>query len=157
MTESPYNALYVQIDCNFLGFVTPFGMKYPLTDYGTPEEEAYRWKFVPWYIRYNRIKDSYLCKVKYYDKPEGTDLLGKLIAINRCVIPFAFVGGAAYCTMHAPKPGFQGMAGQFVRAAWPLPAAATAFATVAYFGAKFRQTDDLYVNKYFFNFFRNSC
>lgn len=128
-----------------LGLETPFGMKFPLTDYGTPEEEAWRWKFVPWYIRYQRLHDTYPFTVKYYDKPEGQDLLGKVIAINRIVLPYASAAGVAAAFMHTKVTGFQATAGRIFYFVWPISGAATAFATTSYFGAKLRGKDDAYV------------
>lgn len=119
-------------------------MKNPLTDYGTPEEEAWRWKFVPLYIRYQRKYDTYLWKVKYHDKPEGQDLLGKLVATNRYALPWGVVIGGTDALMHQNFNNFQQIAGRMLHWVWPFAGVATAFTTTAYFGAKIRQKDDLY-------------
>lgn len=133
--------------CIFRGLGIHIGMKYPLTDYGTPEEEAWRWKFVPWYIRMQRIRDTYPFTVKYYAKPEGEDLLGKVIAINRNVLPYGFVSGITHACMHSNAVGIQATTGRVFHMMWPVTGAATAFATVSYFGCKIRGQDDLYVLK----------
>lgn len=113
-----------------------------LLEYGTPEEEAWRWKFVPWYVRYQRMNDSYLYTVKYYDKPEGEDLLGKVVAMNRHVLPYSLTVAVMSACMHTSVSGFQKRAGRFLHMFWPAQGAVTAFATAAYFGAKLRQKDD---------------
>ncbi|XP_031620708.1 uncharacterized protein LOC116339146 [Contarinia nasturtii] len=117
-----------------------------LIDYGTPEEEAWRWKFIPAYIKIQRKYDHYLYSVKYYDKPEGEDLLGKLIAINRTCIPWGFTVGVTDALMHGGRflPTYQQQFGRFVHFMWPTIAVPTAFATTTYFCAKIRQKDDLW-------------
>lgn len=119
-----------------------FGMKYPLTDYGTPEEEAWRWKFLPWLIRMQRLPDTYLYKVKYYDRPDGEDLLGKVIAINRNIAKYALVCGAMDAFMQTQTKGFQQTAGRILHYCWPAAGAATAFASITYASTKVRGKDD---------------
>lgn len=123
-------------------------MKDPLLDYGTPEEEAWRWKFVPLYIRSQRKYDTYLWKAKYYDHPEGEDLVGKLVATNRILLPIGFIIGAADALMHKNLNGFQKISGRILHWTWPFAGIATAFTATTYFGAKLREKDDLYVNGY---------
>lgn len=113
-----------------------------LVDYGTPEEEAWRWKILPWYIRFQRFRDHYLCTAKYYDKPEGEDLLSKLIAINRPALQYGLVSGLCYSFMHSKPAGWQTHAGRVLYFVWPFMTAATSFATVTYFSTKIRQKDD---------------
>lgn len=113
-----------------------------MLDYGSPEEEAWRWKFLPWYVRSQRLPDTYLYKVKYYDHPDGEDLLGKIVAINRCVYPYAAVAGAMDAFMHKQTKGFQQTAGRILHWMWPAFGAATAFASVTYFSTKLRGKDD---------------
>lgn len=122
-------------------------IKDPLLDYGTPEEEAWRWKFIPLYVRYQRVRDTYLHKVKYYDKPEGQDLLGKLIATNREILPYGVTWGLvdAFFFNGRLLPGFQQKFGRVLHFTWPAVGVATAFTTTTYFAAKFRNgKDDLY-------------
>lgn len=119
-------------------------MKSPIWyEYGTPEEEAMRWKILPWYIRYSRMHDHYLQTVKYYDKPDGEDLLGKLVAINRCIAPYVVMVAGAHTFMHSPDVVTnQQRFARFVHHLWPAFGAATAFATVTFFSTKIRQKDD---------------
>lgn len=122
-------------------------IKDPLLDYGTPEEEAWRWKFIPPYIRFQRRRDTYLYTVKYYDKPEGQDLLGKLVATNRITIPFGFTWGVCDAMFHGGRmlDGFQHKFGRILHFTWPAAGVATAFTTATYFAAKLRNgKDDLY-------------
>lgn len=116
-----------------------------ITDYGTPEEEAWRWKILPYFLRWQRRNDSYLYKARYYDKPEGEDLMGKLIAINRPALQYGAMAGMCYAFMHSKPAGFQGTVGKILYFTWPAMGAATAFATVTYFSTKLRQKDDQYV------------
>lgn len=116
-------------------------MKY-ITDYGTPEEEAWRWKILPSFIRSERKRDTYLYTVRYYDKPEGQDLAGKLIAVNRPAILYGTTSGVCYAFMHSNPTGFQETLGKVLYFVWPFMGAATSFATVTYFSAKLRQKDD---------------
>lgn len=117
-----------------------------LSDYGTPEEEAWRWKFLPLLIRWERSRDHYLYKVKYYDKPEGEDLSGKLIASNRATLPWGVAWGVVDACMYggAKLPTFQEKFGRFLHMAWPSVAVPTAFVTTVYFATRLRQKDDLY-------------
>lgn len=135
------------INC-LLRFRTWYGLnmviKDPLLDYGTPEEEAWRWKFIPLYIRFQRRRDSYLYTVKYYDKPEGQDLVGKLIATNRILIPFGLTWGLMDAFFHGGRnmPGFQQKFGRVVHFTWPAAGVATAFTSTVYFATKFRNGKD---------------
>lgn len=113
-----------------------------LIEYGKPEEEAFRWKILPWYIRFQRFRDSYLCKAKYYDKPEGEDLMSKLIAVNRPALQYGLTSGLCYSFMHSKPAGWQTHTGRVLYFVWPFMTAATSFATVTYFSAKIRQKDD---------------
>lgn len=117
-------------------------VKSPLLDYGTPEEEAWRWKVVPLYIRYQRLHDTYLYTAKYYDKPEGQDLLGKLIASNRQLLPIGVIWGTVDCFMHSKATGLQQRLGRVIHFAWPAAAVATTFTTTTYFATRLRQKDD---------------
>lgn len=80
--------------------------------------------------------------MKYYDKPEGEDLLGKIIAINRNAYLYPLVFGVIDATMHKNLKGFQNIAGRVFHFVWPAVGASTAFATATYFGAKTRGKDD---------------
>lgn len=132
----------------FSGRCLWFNMKQPLVDYGTPEEEAMRWRVLPWYIRYPRVHDTYPFKVKYYDKPDGQDLLGKLIACNRNTVPYGIMYGIIDSLMHSPNiSGVQARIGRVVHFTWPAAACATTFTTVTYFATKLRQKDDGYSSK----------
>lgn len=113
-----------------------------IIDYGPPEEEVWRLKILPWYIRYQRLRDSYIYKAKYYDKPEGEDLLSKLIAVNRPALLYGTVSGLMYACMHSNPACIQTKIGQVLYFVWPFAGAASAFATTTYFSAKFRQKDD---------------
>lgn len=113
-----------------------------LVDYGTPEEEVWRWKVLPQYIRFQRFRDHYLCTAKYYDKPDGKDLLSKLIAINRPALQYGLVSGLCYSFMHSKPACWQTHAGRVLYFVWPFMTAATSFATVTYFSTKIRQKDD---------------
>lgn len=119
-------------------------IKDPLLDYGTPEEEAWRWKFIPLYIRYQRRTDTYLYKAKYYDKPEGEDLLGKLVATNRILVPPALTWGIVDAFMHGGLyyQDFQRKFGRVVHFTWPAVGVATAFTTTVYFATKLRNGKD---------------
>lgn len=117
-----------------------------ITDYGTPEEEAWRWKILPYYIRSQRIRDTFLYKARYYDKPEGEDLLAKLVAVNRPAFQYGTVSGMCYAFMHSKPAGFQESVGKILYFVWPFMGAATSFATVTYFSAKLRKKDDAYVS-----------
>lgn len=122
-------ALYVQAD--------------PLVDRGSPEAEAMKWRSIPWLWKTQRPRDSYWSTVKYHDHPEGEDLLGKLVAINRLVYPYCLVKGLMMGLMEQRTTGL-GMA--FVRGwhfFWPGFAVASTFTSVAYFGARFRGKDDV--------------
>lgn len=115
---------------------------YKLLEKGKPEEEVWRWKILPWYFRYQRIRDSYFYKAKYYDKPDGEDLMSKLIAVNRPAFTYGTVSGLCYAAMHSKPACFQTKFGQVLYFIWPFMGAATAFATVTYFSTKIRQKDD---------------
>lgn len=121
-------------------------MVWTILDYGTPEEEAWRWKILPWYVQYNRRYDTYLYTVKYYDKPEGQDLLGKLIATNRLCLKYGVTLGVMDACMQTGRTlnHYQSKIGRFVHFLWPTIAVPTAFTTATYFAAKFRQKDDMY-------------
>lgn len=114
-----------------------------LVDRGSPEAEAMKWRTVSWLWKTQRPKDSYWYTVKYHDYPEGEDLAGKLIAVNRLVYPYCLVSGLMMGLMEQRTTGL-GMA--FVRGYnyfWPGLAAASMFTSVAYFGAHFRGKDDV--------------
>lgn len=101
---------------------------------------------MPLYIQFQAKKHELLpYKAKYYDKPEGEDLLGKLLATNRLVIPFGLIVGLSDAFMHQNFTDYQRIAGRVFHWTWPFVGVATAFTTTAYFGAKIRQKDDLYV------------
>lgn len=136
------------IDCfaYVVGLDNWFSMatKDQLLDYGSPEEEAWRWKFIPMYIRFQRRRDSYLYTVKYYDKPDGQDLMGKLIASNRALLPWGITWGLMDAFFHDGrlKNGFQNKFGRVAHFTWPAAGIATAFTTTVYFATRFRNGKD---------------
>lgn len=102
-----------------------------------------RWRVLPWYIRYQRINDTYPFTVKYYDKPEGEDLFGKLIAANRYTVGYGFMWGIVDATMLTRKTGVQARIGRVIHFTWPAAACATVFTSVVYFATKIRRKDDM--------------
>lgn len=112
-------------------------------DHGTPEEEAMRWRVLPLFYRLPRIRETYPYTVGYYDKPEGEDLMGKITAINRHVLPFATVWGAMDCLMITNHNSVLERVGRALHFMWPAAGAATAYATATYASTKLRGKDDL--------------
>lgn len=101
-----------------------------------------RWKILPWYIRFQRIRDSYIYTAKYYDKPDGQDLMGKLVAVNRPALQYGLLSGLSYSFMHSKPADWQTHTGRVLYFVWPFMTAATSFAAVTYFSTKIRQKDD---------------
>lgn len=124
---------------DYNGYITP----HPLLDRGSPEAEAMKWRAVPWLWKSQRQNDSYLATVKYYDRPDGEDLLGKLVAINRTVYPYCVVSGLMMGLMEQRTTN---LAMAFTRGwhyFWPGFAVASTFAGVSYISHNLRKKDDV--------------
>lgn len=120
-------------------------MKTILDTVESPEAEAMKARVMPWWFPLRRIHDTYWFKARYYNKPEGEDLLEKLVASNRIAMTWGFAWGIVDSTILARKQGYAHMIGRLWFCTWPAAGAATAFTTTAYFGAKLREKDDLLV------------
>lgn len=121
-------------------------LRTPLPDrYESAEAEAMKAKILPVWWPLRRSPDTYLMKVGYYDKPEGHDLLGKLVATNRTLTFYGTFWGLIDSSMLARKQGYPYMIGRIWHFTWPAAGVATAFTTTAYLGAKLREKDDLLV------------
>lgn len=111
----------------------------------TEEELAKSSKVVksllPLRLRYN-YRDAWVFKQSYYDDPEGVNLLGKLIAVNKVLVVPTIVWAWADITMLSKVTGFQKMAGRFAYWSYPVVASATAFTTVTFAANRIRAKDD---------------
>lgn len=119
-----------------------FKQSNPITDYGSPEEEAMKAKIIPFGFLYSRMNDLYFMKVRYHDKPEGEDLFGKLIAINRWAYPLLTTNAVMMGCMHSDASTYKQAITASLYYLWPGFAAATTFATVTYFSTNIRKKDD---------------
>lgn len=83
-----------------------------------------------------------LLKVQYYDKPEGQDAFGKMIAANR----FALSAGLIFSTyevLFVSKPqGYINTIGRYGYFIGPLMGMASAFTMTTYTAARLRGKDD---------------
>lgn len=80
---------------------------------------------------------------KYYDHPEGKDLLGKLVAINRTVYPYCFISGAMMGLMEQDTRSLAHAFTRGYRYFWPGFAMASTFTGVSYFATNIRGKDDV--------------
>lgn len=121
-------------------------IKDPISDPGTPEEEAMRYRALPLsaqYHRYENFKNLVGTKYHYYNHPEGEDLLGKIIHLNGTFVPPALFYGLydAFMVKQEKTPFLRTV--RTLHFVWPTAACATAFATGAYFANRIRGKDDL--------------
>lgn len=83
-----------------------------------------------------------LLKLQYYDKPEGQDAFGKMVATNR----YAFFAGlitSTYDVLFISKPqGYFNTIARYGYFTGPFMGMATAFTMTTYTTAKLRGKDD---------------
>lgn len=115
----------------------------PMLDYGTPEAERMKWRAISWLWATQRHQDGYINNVRYYGKPEGEDLLGKLVAINRTVYPYCVMSGAMMGLMEQRTTNLPSAITRGFRYFWPGFAMASTFAGVSYFATNLRGKDDV--------------
>lgn len=79
---------------------------------------------------------------QYYDKPEGEDYAGKMLATNRMALQTATLAAATDVIMVSHSKGFLPIASRFLY--WMAPAAgmASSFTTAAYVSQKIRGKND---------------
>lgn len=115
----------------------------PLLDVQTPEAERMKWRSISWLWATQRHGTSYLYTVRYYDTPEGQDLLGKLIAANRAVWPYATTAGAMMGLMEQNATNLPMAFTRGFRYFWPGFALVSTFTGVTYFSTNIRGKDDV--------------
>lgn len=121
-------------------------IKDPISDPGTPEEEAMRYRALPLmsqYHRYLNLKQLIATKYHYYNRPEGEDLMGKIIHLNRLAWGPAMFYGIFDSIMIKQEKTFYTRTARIIHFMWPAAACATAFATGAYAANRIRGKDDL--------------
>lgn len=86
-----------------------------------------------------------ILKANYYDKPEGSDALGKIVATNK----YAATVGMAWSTidvlMLTKTQGYLPTLARFAYNTGPLMGMATAFTLVTYAATNARSKDDRYI------------
>lgn len=112
-------------------------------DQGTPEEEAMRYRVLPLLSRFPRLRQIWINQCSYYDHPEGEDLLGKIVALNRTVVPPVMTWGVVDALMFTCQPTTPQGIGRVLYFMWPAAACCTVFATTSYFATKLRGKDDM--------------
>lgn len=118
-------------------------MKDPLHDAGTPEEEAMRYRVIPLLWRLPKLKQNWFHTCSYNDHPEGEDLAGKLVALNRTVVPYVTAWGVVDALMFTCQPTAQLRIGRILYFMWPAVACSTVYATTTYVATNIRKKDDL--------------
>lgn len=99
---------------------------------------------VPFYLRYH-IKKSWIYTQSYYDDPEGKNLFGKLVAINKIVAGPVAVLAWADILMISKVTDYQRMVGRLSYYAYPFFGAASCFAIGTYAATNIRGKDDSWV------------
>lgn len=83
-----------------------------------------------------------LLKVQYYDKPEGQDAFGKMVATNRLALAAGLIW-STYDILFITKPkGYIKTIGRYGYFTGPFMGMATAFTMTTYTAAKLRGKDD---------------
>lgn len=119
-----------------------YGQGHPMLDEGSPEAEAMKRRILPWFILRNRPSQSIFKTAKYYDHPNGEDLFGKLVAINRTVYPYCATGALMMSFTERTK----NLPQAFVRGwhyFWPGLGMASTFVGVSYTAHHLRGKDDM--------------
>ena len=83
-----------------------------------------------------------LFKAQYYDKPEGEDYVGKMLATNRMALQAALGLSTFDVIMYSHPKGFLQTASRFMYWMGPAVGMASAFTTGAYLANKLRGKDD---------------
>lgn len=89
-----------------------------------------------------------LSNYKYYDEPEGENLLGKLLATNRFAVQGGLMFGSYMALGNFPEHEkglrrYQLIAGRIAYFTLPAIACATAFTTTVYVATRLRKKDDM--------------
>lgn len=96
---------------------------------------------LPFYLRYNYRK-SWIYTQNYFDDPEGKNLFGKLVAINK----FAMLGGIGLAwgdiCLVSKVTDYQRVIGKFGFWTYPFVTSASLFTVVSYAANNIRKTDD---------------
>lgn len=118
----------------------------PISDPGTPEEEAMRYRALPLlnqHHRWDNFKNLFGTKYHYYNRPEGEDLFGKLAHLNSLAFKPALFYGIFDAFMVTQQKTIFLRTVRTLHFIWPAQACATAFVTGAYAATKIRGKDDL--------------
>lgn len=84
-----------------------------------------------------------LLKIQYYDKPEGQDAFGKMVATNRYALATGLVF-STYEVLFVSKPqGYIKTLGRFAYFTGPLMGMASAFTMTTYTANRLRGKDDV--------------
>lgn len=83
-----------------------------------------------------------LLKAKYYDKPDGEDLTGKCISMNRVALQGAFAWSTVDVLMVSHPKGYLPTLSRYLYFCGPAAGMATAFAVGTYAATRLRGSDD---------------
>lgn len=96
---------------------------------------------LPFHLRY-RWSNTWIKRQSYYDDPEGVNLFGKLVGINKYAIGGGYFCAAADICLVSKVTDYQRVIGRFAFWTYPFVAAATCFTVATYAATKIRKTDD---------------
>lgn len=94
-------------------------------------------------LRWN-YRDTWLFTQSYYDDPEGVNLIGKLVATNKMVLPPTLIWAWCDVTLMNKTSGLANMAGRFAYWGAPVVAAASLFTVTTFAATRIRNKDDTY-------------
>lgn len=83
-----------------------------------------------------------LLTAQFYDKPDGEDFAGKMIASNRFILAGAIPFATADVLMYSHPKGYLATLGCFAKWIGPAMGLATAFTTATYAAQHLRGKDD---------------
>ncbi|XP_037024369.1 NADH dehydrogenase [ubiquinone] 1 alpha subcomplex subunit 11 [Bradysia coprophila] len=83
-----------------------------------------------------------LLKVQYYDKPEGQDVFGKMVATNRTALAFGLVTSTYDVLFYTKPQGYIKTIGRYGYFCGPFVGMASAFTMTTYAANRLRGKDD---------------
>lgn len=96
---------------------------------------------LPTYLRYNP-GNSWIYRQGYYDDPEGVNLFGKLVALNKyALMAGSFMAWGDICLV-SKVTDYQRVIGKFCFWTYPFVTSATCFTVATYAATRIRRTDD---------------
>ncbi|XP_063710122.1 NADH dehydrogenase [ubiquinone] 1 alpha subcomplex subunit 11 [Culicoides brevitarsis] len=81
---------------------------------------------------------------QYYDKPDGEDLMGKMIATNRYAVVVGYCYSTIDCLLFSHTKGYMQTIGRFAKFTLPLMGIASTFTVLTFASNRLREKDDTF-------------